>query len=280
MGSQASLAVAGADGARTRGIGALVADRSGTSDTPWTNPVDGAVAEVREWLETVEAALSPYRAHSDLCRWRTGELPIPGCSPLLAEVAEAVAALEDVTDGGFRPYDRLGRFDPTGYVKGWAVERAAAILTGAGITEASIGIGGDIQMVGRANPGRPWRVAVTDPADERRIIAVVEAPGEGGAFAVATSGSAQRGDHIWSAPGRQRRGATSVDPLASITVVGPDLGRVDAFATAIWALAKDRPLNEAWTWLPDGKYQALAVLRTGEVRTTSGMATHLVRLAA
>jgi hypothetical protein len=63
-------------------------------------------------------------------------------------------------------------------------------------------------------------------------------------------------------------------------VIGPDLGHVDAFATAIWALAKDRPLAEAWSWLPGDEYQAFAVLTSGSAVATTGMAPHLVRAAA
>jgi thiamine biosynthesis lipoprotein len=241
---------------------------------------DDAVGEVKAWLDEVESALSPYRADSDLCRWRSGARTLGRCSPLLVEVLDAVGSLEDLTDGGFHPYDRQGRFDPTGYVKGWAVERAVGILTDAGITDAFFGVGGDIQMVGRADTGRPWRVAVTDPADERRIVAVVEAPADGRPFAVATSGAAQRGDHIWSALGGRPGGSIPADSLASVTVIGPDLGHVDAFATAIWALAKDRPLAEAWSWLPGDEYQAFAVLTSGSAVATTGMAPHLVRAAA
>ena len=168
---------------------------------------DEAVDEVQAWLDEVEAALSPYRDDSDLCRWRSGARTLARCSPLLAEVIDAVGTLEDLTDGGFHPYDRQGRFDPTGYVKGWAVERAVGILSDAGVTDAFLGVGGDIQMVGRADTGRPWRVAVTDPADERRIVAVVEAPADGRPFAVATSGAAQRGDHIWAGLGGRPGGS-------------------------------------------------------------------------
>lgn len=241
---------------------------------------EDAVDEVRAWLEEVEAALSPYRDDSDLCRWRGGTLTLGRCSPLLADVIDAVGSLEDLTDGGFHPYDRRGRFDPTGYVKGWAVERSVAILVDAGVNDAFFGVGGDIQMVGRADTGRPWRVAVTDPADERRIVAVVEAPADGRPFAVATSGASQRGDHIWAGLGGRPGGASPNDPVASVTVVGPDLGRVDAFATAIWALAEDRPLAEAWNWLPGDGYQALAVLTSGAVTATHGMGAHLVRSVA
>ena len=253
---------------------------------PW-HPSDPAVAlpdetvdEVKAWLDEVEDALSPYRDTSDLCQWRSGARTLGRCSPLLAEVIDAVGTLEDITGGGFHPYDRQGRFDPTGYVKGWAVERAVGILSGAGATDAFFGVGGDIQMVGLADTGRPWRVAVTDPADELRIVAVVEAPADGRPFAVATSGAAQRGDHIWAGLGRDPEESSRLDALASVTVVGPDLGHVDAFATAIWALGKDRPLAEAWNWLPGDEYQAFAVLTSGAVTATHGMGTHLVRAAA
>jgi FAD:protein FMN transferase len=252
---------------------------------PWhpsssaTPDMGGAVDAVRSWLDEVEAALSPYRADSDLCRWRSGTAPLPRCSPLLTQVIDSVGTLEDLTGGGFHPFDRQGRFDPTGYVKGWAVERAVGILLDAGVPDALFGVGGDMQMVGRADTGRPWRVAVTDPRDERKIVAVVEAPADGRPFAIATSGAAQRGDHIWAVGGRPTR-SSSADPLASVTVVGPDLGRVDAFATAIWALAVDRPLAEAWSWLPGADYQSFAVMTSGAIRATAGMGTHLVGAAA
>ena len=229
---------------------------------PW-HPTDPTVGsrrtrrsdEVKAWLEEVEDALSPYRDDSDLCQWRSGARTLGRCSPLLAEVIDAVGTLEDLTEGGFHPYDRQGRFDPTGYVKGWAVERAVGILSDAGVTDAFFGVGGDIQMVGRADTGRPWRVAVTDPADERRIVAVVEAPADGGPFAVATSGAAQRGDHIWAGLGGRPGGSSRPDALASVTVIGPDLGHVDAFATAIWALAKDRPWPRRGSGCPSDEYR-------------------------
>lgn len=262
MGSAASLAVPGlADPAAAR--------------------VDDAVAEVRAWFVTVEAVLSPYRADSDLCRWRTGELPLAQCSPLLPEVIESCRALAQFTEGCFRPYDRAGRFDPTGYVKGWAIERGMDLLTDAGVADACLGIGGDLQLAGTAEGGRPWRVAVVDPGDERRPVAILEAPRGADRFAVATSGSAQRGEHIWA--GLDGRGPAGTGPsprLACVTVVGPDLRLADAFATAVWAGALNRPLAEAWAWLAGTGYEALAVADGGSARTTDGLSRHLVRPAA
>lgn len=273
MGSVASLAVAGGSGSP--------ADQ------------DRAHQAVVAWLAAVEQALSPYREDSDLCRWRRGELDMAD-APLLAEVTAACQALPDLTGGGFHPVDPQGRYDPTGYVKGWAVQRGAALLVEHGVTHACLGVGGDLQVLGRRDGGRPWRVAVVDPNDHRRIVAVVQAPGGPGArLAVATSGSAQRGAHIWpgqgAAPGegtdlgwppvprlaRPPREQPRRDPLASVTVVGPELHLADAFATAVWARALEEPLDAAWAWLARSGYEGLAVSTAGRLRRTEGMAAHL-----
>lgn len=237
---------------------------------------DAAVRAVREWLEQVEAVLSPHRPDSDLCRWRSGEIPLARCSPLLSEVVTDVDNLRRLTDDGFHPHDRRGLYDPTGYVKGWAVQRAVGILLGAGVADAALGVGGDIQTIGRAPGGRPWRVAISDPADSGRILAIVRAY-DNPPFAVATSGTSQRGDHIWSAWDRPDGTQPTHSPWASITVVGPLLGVADAFATAIWAHCRHLPLEQAWTWLAGTGYEALAIDDSGRTRATTRMADRLVQ---
>lgn len=238
---------------------------------------DAAMACVRTWFDEVEAALSPFRSDSDLCRWRSGEVDLAACSPLLAEVVTDVAGLPGTTDGGFHPYDRQGRYDPTGYVKGWAIERGMSLLAGRGITDACLGVGGDLQLIGHTRVGRPWRVGIVDPSDDHRLAAMIEAPGDA-AWAVATSGTAQRGEHIWSGPGLDRLPGRAV--LGSLTVVGPRLSLADAYATAIWARARHVPLEEAWAWLAGSGYEALALDRHGSAWLTPGMRPHLVRPAA
>ncbi len=297
MGSYASLAVAGdvGDGvreaervqpgtARPGVVGAMVATgRDGLETDTTTNPphpdLPGPIARTRAGLEGVEAALSPFIPTSDLCRWRSGALDLAQASPLLGEVIRDVEQVTRTTRGGFSPTDRQGHFDPSGYVKGWAVRRAVEGLQRDGLAHVCLGVGGDVQMIGSAGQGQPWRTAVVHPADGRRILAIIEQPAGGLPLAVATSGSAERGEHIWPGPSqpqpRRRSGR-----LASVTVVGPDLGYVDAYATAIWALARDRPLSQAWAWLPETGCAALAVTGDGSLRATPGMNSHLVTAAA
>lgn len=240
---------------------------------------DEAHAVVQAWFTRVDLELSPYRADSHLCRWREGEMDLAE-SETLREVTHDAGALQLLTDGSFHPYDRAGRFDPTGYTKGWAIERGTSMLEQIGVTDACLGIGGDLQMIGRPDRLRPWRVAIAAPHERGRIGALVVAPDSGARFAVATSGNAERGDHIWTAGLSAPRTTAGLTRLASVTVVGEQLGIADGFATAIWAHALDHPLEDAWSFLIGTGYEALALDRTGRLHSTAGMADHMVRSAA
>src|SRR4029078_11272679 len=85
-----------------------------------------------------------------------------------------------------------GHIDPSGYVKGWAIEEAAWLLDAAGARNYSINAGGDIVARGEAAPGRPWRVGIRHPDQADRVAAVLEVSDR----AVATSGDYERGDHV------------------------------------------------------------------------------------
>src|SRR6202022_4200902 len=102
-------------------------------------------------------------------------LALADCAPELAEVLAACAEVSTLSGGYFttRPG---GRFDPSGYVKGWAIERAAAMLTAAGSAEHSVNGGGDIQCVGDRGPGHPWRVGIADPPSPRLLPCRVTRP--------------------------------------------------------------------------------------------------------
>ena len=218
---------------------------------------DGPLGQAVRWLHWVDATFSPYLQDSDVSRFGRGALPLADCAPELAEVLEACAAVS-ARSGGYFTVTPGGAFDPSGYVKGWAIERAAAILTAAGSAEHSVNGGGDVQCVG----DRVWRVGVADPLHPGRLAQVVA----GRDFAVATSGIAERGSHI-------------IDPhtgrppvaLASITVVGATLAETDAYATAAFAMgaaARD------WVESLDG-YQAFAVTAAGGMWQTSGFGRYL-----
>ncbi|MFB9318704.1 FAD:protein FMN transferase [Cryptosporangium minutisporangium] len=210
-----------------------------------------------EWLHWVDRTFSTYQPDSVVSRLSRGELTADECPAEVREVLGLVRAASAASDGYFSEAPH-GFLDPTGIVKGWAVERASDLLVAAGSTSHVVNGGGDVQVVGEAAAGRPWRVGVAHPVRPRQLVAVVSAHDA----AVATSGTAERGRHIVD----PLRGVPA-DGLASVTVVGPRLAWVDAVATAAFAMGLERGL--AWVErLPD--LEALAVTPNGRTHHTSG----------
>src|SRR6185295_2852219 len=122
-----------------------------------------------------------------------------------------------------------GALDPSGYVKGWAVQVASDRLAAAGSVHHWLNAGGDICLRGGPVPGERWRVGIRHPFDAQRLAWVLAATD----LAVATSGTYERGFHVLDPytgqPARE---------LCSVTVVGPDLSRADAYATAALAMGR------------------------------------------
>lgn len=187
---------------------------------------DAAVREAVNWLHHVDAVFSTYRDDSEISRIRRGELSVADANVGVGEVLSLCTQMRSETDGYFTTlWD--GEPDPTGLVKGWAIERASDILFAHGSRNHAVNGGGDMQISGEQNTGEPWRVGISDPNDQTRLLAVVEARD----CAIATSGNAERGPHIVDPfSGHQ------ADELGAVTVVGRSLARVDAYATAAFAM--------------------------------------------
>ena len=223
--------------------------------------VDAAWAEVVAELRWVDLVFSRWRRDSVVSRLAHGELSLDECPPEVAEVLALGERAAEESGGAFTLLlpdpvapDGVRRLDPTGVVKGWAVQRAARHL--AHLRDYCLSAGGD--LVCASGPGaEPWQVGVEDPHDATRLTAVV--PLARGA--VATSGTAHRGSHLLD--GRTGRAA---DELASVTVTAADLTAADIAATTACALGA-----EAESWLrarvADGRLaHALLVTRDGERR--------------
>lgn len=204
--------------------------------------VESAVRAAFSRLRADDAEFSTYREDSAVSRIRRGELAVADASPRLRRV---VALCEDAsarTDGAFSAWllaEGVVRFDPSGLVKGWAVEetfeRLGAELAGLGRYDALLSAGGDVVVSCSRTDTPDWKIAVEDPADRSRLLTSV--PLRVGA--VATSGTAARGAHV-------------VDPssghpateLLSATVIGPSLTWADVYATALLARGGDAPWCE------------------------------------
>ena len=84
-----------------------------------------------------------------------------------------------------------GGLDPTGYVKGWAAQRALGAFRASGICGAIVNAAGDIASFGGLRSGQPFRIGIADPFSPRRLAEVVYLTGT-----IATSGTYERGDHL------------------------------------------------------------------------------------
>jgi FAD:protein FMN transferase len=236
-------------------------------DVPAAAHRDGSLDDAVRWLHWVDRVFSPYRPDSDVTLLAQGLVTVDACAPEMAEVIEGCAFLRELS-GGYFTASPWGRFDPSGYVKGWAVERAAGILTAAGSVSHLVNGGGDVQCVGgRADaaagpgaPAAPWRIGIADPFRRDRLALVVAAAGRG----VATSGTAERGGHIVNP-----RTGCPAEGLASLTVAGASLALADACATAAFAMGPD--LARDWLESLDG-YEAYAITASGETWQTGGFA--------
>jgi thiamine biosynthesis lipoprotein len=193
-----------------------------------------AWTEVMESLQAADEVFSTYRPDSVVSRLGRGELAAADYPP---EVTEVIDLGEEAyrSSGGAFSVCRAGPdggvlFDPSGVVKGWAAERAAEALRALPDTDFCLSAGGDLVCRTVDPAGRPWRIGIEDPRDPRRLIAVV--PVHTGA--VATSGSAHRGQHVVDArTGRPPSG------IASVTVVADSLTAADIDATAAYAQGVD-----------------------------------------
>lgn len=184
-------------------------------------------AEIRGSVEAVfledELEFSRYRPGSPISRIARGELSMLDASENLRSAYAIAVEWRSRTAGAFTPHRPDGVVDLDGVVKALAIQRAGSVLTGAGIADWCLGCGGDVLMCGVAAANSPWTIGVADPDLPGGLIA--EVPMVGRDRAIATSGTAERGEHVWRSDDRSA--------LRQVTVVADDIVTADVLATAI-----------------------------------------------
>lgn len=184
--------------------------------------------EIFSFFRRVDRQFSPYKKTSEVMRINTGELELQDISTEMKEIIELGTATKEKTGGYFDMYHN-GYFDPTGIVKGWAIQKARDLLKKRGFSHFFIEAGGDISVSGKNKKGKKWRVGIRHPFDRTSIVKVLEVENEG----IATSGTYIRGEHISSPQAQKKR-----DSIVSLTVIGPTILDADSFATAAFAMGE------------------------------------------
>jgi FAD:protein FMN transferase len=208
-------------------------------------------------LHRADAIFSTWDQQSPVSRLRRGEALLGDLPAEVAEVAALCRAAKRASGGWFDPWAMPGGFDPTGLVKGWAVERSLAVLRGSGVAAAMVNGGGDLAAFGSPAPGRRWRVGIRHPWRAGSLAGIIEVEA-----AVATSGSYERGPHLIDPATGLASGRA-----ASATVTGPSLAMADALATAV-AVGGDEALAVAGGV---GGYAAYLIRPDGSETGTGGI---------
>ncbi len=178
-----------------------------------------ALRDAVDRLRAVEAAFSRDVTEAELR------------AAITAAVMAGSRRVRDATGGYFDPWAMPGGFDPAGLLTGWALERAATALTDAGLTDFALSASDELLVRGTAEDGKPWRVGIRHPSGGISL-AVTDT-------AISTSTGAVIDPHT-QAPARH---------WDAVTVLGPDLGIADAYATALRAAG---PAGLAWFPTADG----------------------------
>ena len=223
-----------------------------------------AVGDACDWLHWVDTTFTTYDESSYVRRLARGELAVGDCPPRVGEIVEMCERYRDETDGWFDPWAGPAGFDPSGLVKGWSVQLASDLVVERGFPRHCVNGGGDVAARGKPGDAPAWGIGIVDPFDHQSIVVAVRVVDE----AVATSGVAERGQHVW------RRDGTPATELASVTVLDTDLTRADVFATT--ALAMGRAALE---WLAERVNDAYVIDQDGVELMTAGFADRCERLA-
>ena len=222
-----------------------------------------AVDDAISWLHWVDDTFSTYKPDSPISRLARGEIGIADCAARRrARSSPAASELQTETDGYFSAY-ATGSLDPSGLVKGWAIQRVSDQLRAAGSRNHCINGGGDVHCAGSAADGEPMAHRHQPP----------HPPGP-------TRRSRHRNRHRRRDIGHRRARRPHPQPprpqhavgLASVTIVGKDLGRTDAYATAAFAMGTEAP---DWIATLDG-YQGLVIRADGSQWTSPQLRDRLV----
>lgn len=181
------------------------------------------------YFEYIDTTFSTYKPASEISRINRGELAIAQASDDMRTIFRLAEQTRAETSGYF-DIARNGGYDPSGIVKGWAIDRAADILRDAGCTNFYVDAGGDVQLAGRNAQGQDWRVGIRNPFNVHEIVKVLALTDCG----VATSGTSIRGQHIYN----PKRPGQPLAEIVSLSVVGPDVYEADRFATAGFAMGR------------------------------------------
>lgn len=216
-------------------------------------------------LHEADKTFSLYKPESPLSKLARGETSVAKCPPVVDEVWNLCEVWQQATEGWFSPFTPQHTFDPSGLVKTWAAQAAIDVLLAAGIDDFSLNAGGDVFIGAGVTEPIQRKLGIHKPVSiahqDAGVLTVIDLAGTN-FNSLATSGSAERGAHIWNPRNLDRQPSE----LLQVSVVASDLMAADIWATAAFAAGVQGVglLNRA------ANIEALFVLASGDLAATDG----------
>lgn len=231
------------------------------------------ITQACEILHEADRTFSLYKPESPLSQLARGETRVADCPPVVGEIWDACEEWEKRTDGWFSAMTPQNTFDPSGVVKTWAAKRAAEYVFQSGIEDFTMNAGGDVWLSDHLSVDQDWRIGISKPvsiaAPDAGVLTVIDLKNT--SFrAMATSGSAERGEHIWNPKAAGKEAPTD---LVQVSVVAEDLVTADVWATAAFAAGQRGValLNAA------PGIEALFILANGDLAATDNFSQLFAR---
>ena len=216
------------------------------------------IHSIRDVFDRWQERFSLYQPESELSRIASGELALTAASEQVLATFAAANEWRAATGGNFTPNRPDGVVDLDGIVKALAIAEVGEVLLGLGFLDWSLNVGGDVLVHGTPTPDAQWTLGIIDPDDRGSLLCSLALAGS--RRALATSGTSERGEHVW------RSGLNDERSFSQVSVVADDIVTADVLATAILSGGAAFRDVATTTWPVD----VVSVTRTGEIAMTPG----------
>ena len=188
------------------------------------------IDEIFNYFISIDKIFSTYKETSEISRINNGSLQKDAYSNDMKKIFTLAEQTKKETNGYF-DMQRDDLIDPSGLVKGWAIQQASELLKEKNLHNFFIEAGGDIQVSGLNEKGESWKVGIRNPFNRNEYVKVLVIKNKG----VATSGTTIRGQHIYNPHNKEK----SLTDIVSITIVAENIYDADRFATAAFAMGEE-----------------------------------------
>ena len=206
-------------------MGTMVSIRIADAEEGVPGQSIAAITEIEHECARLNETFSLYLEDSEISQIARGELALADSSELMRTEYARALDWREKTDGAFTPHRPDGVIDLSGTIKAVAIDAAAQTLIGSGFKNFSVNVGGDLTTFGnQSSEETGWITGIVDPLDQSSLLAALRLTTD---FpAMATSGSAERGEHIWLRP-------ETTKAFVQASVIASDIITADVLATAI-----------------------------------------------